>query len=489
MALTSNVQWEIRTGGSKNNGGGYGKLYTFTATYTTLSAGAVYSHNSQTYTVVLPLGTTRGLAATGTGNPLSSGTLTKVSGTGDSTITFTAWTSGTDYSQQDSPHSTQTDIVTNDTTTLTSSSGFTTEGNHTAIIGNLIHLFASDNTHLGWYQIVDATNYQTVIVDTTVASGSGRKGYVGGALAFGATLNGVTDDIMMEAAVAGNTWWIASGTHAIATAVSIAKSGGTGVPITIAGYKTTRGDNPIGNDRPTINTNTASFMITGNSYRIKNLRFTTTSQSFALGIYGAYIGIINCFFQNTKASGTADALSITKGPTHCIGCEMVATGVSGQGAYIASGSTSVIFLHCYIHDSIYGIYSDQFNIIVAGCIIDTCTTGIYQNNYNLFLFNNTIYNCTTGINLTSSAPPVMLYNNIITNCTTGIAPAGNYYAVTDYNVWNNTTNSTKILDAGSNEIIGNPQLTDPANGDFSIGVGSPAANAGLDASIYTSAKV
>lgn len=66
--------------------------YTFTVTSAGATAGATYSNNGQTFTVVgtIVAGTT--LLATGTGAPLPSGTLTKVSGAGDATITYSAST-------------------------------------------------------------------------------------------------------------------------------------------------------------------------------------------------------------------------------------------------------------------------------------------------------------------------------------------------------------------------------------------------------------
>ncbi len=64
--------------------------YTFTTSAANATSGATYTNNGQTFTVVGTItgGTT--LIASGTGAPASSGTLTKVTGTGDATITFSA---------------------------------------------------------------------------------------------------------------------------------------------------------------------------------------------------------------------------------------------------------------------------------------------------------------------------------------------------------------------------------------------------------------
>lgn len=65
--------------------------YTFTVTSANATVGAVYSNNGQTFTVLATIVSGTTLQTTGSGAPLASGTLTKVSGTGDSTITFSAF--------------------------------------------------------------------------------------------------------------------------------------------------------------------------------------------------------------------------------------------------------------------------------------------------------------------------------------------------------------------------------------------------------------
>lgn len=62
----------------------------FTVSSANATAGAVYNNNGQTFTVVTTISAGTTLTMIGTGSPTSSGTLTKVSGTGDTTITFSA---------------------------------------------------------------------------------------------------------------------------------------------------------------------------------------------------------------------------------------------------------------------------------------------------------------------------------------------------------------------------------------------------------------
>lgn len=64
----------------------------FVSSTISASAGAVYSNNSQTFTVLRTVSGSTQIQMSGTGTPTASGTLTKISGTGPATITFTAVT-------------------------------------------------------------------------------------------------------------------------------------------------------------------------------------------------------------------------------------------------------------------------------------------------------------------------------------------------------------------------------------------------------------
>lgn len=66
--------------------------YVFTVTAANATVGATYTNNGQTFTVSTTIAAGTTLTCSGTGTPGASGTLTKVSGTGDATITFSAKT-------------------------------------------------------------------------------------------------------------------------------------------------------------------------------------------------------------------------------------------------------------------------------------------------------------------------------------------------------------------------------------------------------------
>lgn len=64
--------------------------YTFTVSSANATLGATYTNNGVTFTVVATIAASTTLLMTSSGAPQTSGTLTKGSGTGDSTITFSA---------------------------------------------------------------------------------------------------------------------------------------------------------------------------------------------------------------------------------------------------------------------------------------------------------------------------------------------------------------------------------------------------------------
>jgi hypothetical protein len=69
--------------------GTYNKNYTFIITSGSATVGATYTNNGITFTVSATVASAIKVVMSGSGAPTASGTLTKASGTGDSTLTFT----------------------------------------------------------------------------------------------------------------------------------------------------------------------------------------------------------------------------------------------------------------------------------------------------------------------------------------------------------------------------------------------------------------
>jgi hypothetical protein len=76
--------------------------YIFTVSSANATAGDTYSNNGQTFTVRTTIVAGSTLTCTGTGSPTSSGTLTKLAGSGDNSITFSSFTTGYNYASSGS---------------------------------------------------------------------------------------------------------------------------------------------------------------------------------------------------------------------------------------------------------------------------------------------------------------------------------------------------------------------------------------------------
>lgn len=101
--LTSTTNWKFMAGGRAflpptiqkftSSSGTYSLSYMFQIASGNATAGATYTNNGITYTVVNTIAAGLSLQATGSGAPTASGTLTKATGTGDATLTFYTATS------------------------------------------------------------------------------------------------------------------------------------------------------------------------------------------------------------------------------------------------------------------------------------------------------------------------------------------------------------------------------------------------------------
>lgn len=83
-AITAPLSIQKFTSGS----GTYNKNYTFIITSGSATVGATYTNNAVTFTVYATVASATQVVMSGSGAPAASGTLTKASGTGDATLTF-----------------------------------------------------------------------------------------------------------------------------------------------------------------------------------------------------------------------------------------------------------------------------------------------------------------------------------------------------------------------------------------------------------------
>ena len=398
----------------------------------------------------------------------STGTANMVNGGG-----FKTGASGTDYSTQDAAQWTQTDLTCAAAATniVSAASTFTA-----AAVGNVIHLTALTGTGalVGWYEITAYVDANTLTLDRTPTDGTNAitagTFYIGGALNVGGSLE---DDFFEEISGANaadgitvyfyNNNSTSTITFTPSEAISITGAGGTLAPIKIIGYKTTRGDNPTGNSRPSIALG-ANFLLFGTNYESYNLMFTGTGSSMIqMGINNK---AVNC--KSTNLSTTADRNAFLGGTdVQLINCE----GISYRGR--AYASTVIYVIACYFHDSNIGINSTATAgaiIILNSIIVDNVTSAIAiaVNTNAVQIMGNTLYgseNTTgTGVSLAAGATDTTIINNIIYGFVTGVShgTAGQTIGYDDYNNYYNNDADVSNWTKGSNDQAVNPTFTSVA---------------------------
>ncbi len=346
----------------------------------------------------------------------------------------------TDYSQQDSPVLSLSDVVSNGTTTVTSAlGGFTSQ-----MVNNGINIAGTP------VQITAYTNTNTITVDRTMTAATGQSGNVGGALASPGKACG--------AMASGNDLWIKSGTYLI-TSTTANVSGGrldppAGVDRTnytrILGYQTTRGD---GGTKPVIRASGAfasAILIYPNNktaIHLENLEVDGNNLTAVGGIYlyvtatgsrarrctirncknfglvlGSYTAAIEC--EITGCSVVA-AVTLLSAGARLIGCVVRGNTITG----VSAGSVGLMIHRCLIYGN-SGASSDGIDT-TSGEVVITAST-IYNNGRHgvnaggtggaATILNSICYgNGGWGVATDRAEEGVLLYN-----CAGGNNASGNY---------------------------------------------------------------
>lgn len=331
---------------------------------------------------------------------------------------FNVGSTGTDYSQQDSPQVTYTDLVIDGAlnTKITSvANPFTS-----AHVGNIINITGGTGFTIQRVQI------------NTVASGAatcdkavGTVGSTGGT----GNLGGACLTIATPLAIArsSNVIWIKYGNYSISSTLTSPVA-----DLVYKGYETTHGDH---GNRPTITSSTNSvdlFTRDGSSTRLiwENLILTHTAATRGKGINSSTGSSGICQIQNCSISGCSNAVTGAFGPLivqnskffSCTGDGFVASanaGATGQfvftdckfydngGMGLNCGNSSTIFIsRCLFHSNashglsasssshlyligsttamnggrgIYWLAANYWQVSIISCIIYGNTThGIYS---------------------------------------------------------------------------------------------------------------
>lgn len=367
---------------------------------------------------------------------------------------FKTGATGTDRSQQTSPH------VTFDGSTVTATAaaagtvltitGYTVTS---ADVGNILQITGGTNFTVGFYEITAVdTGANTWTIDrdsTSTGSGSAMTGRMGGCLAS----PGGWGKMHTVSGVGGMTVWIKSGTYTITTSSTNVSNGPLDTKNTIGflmeGYNTTRGD--MGTP-PTISAGSIGTIniIRVEGYRgpteqvmIRNIKVDGNSQTAVVG-FAAINGPNNYLWQceaancTTGFSGNANTMNVVKckatscttgfSTMECDSClavggttgynlngtrarDCVAKGCSADG-FLSSG-----YLGEFIRCSAYAC-GDGFDWTYGGFAYDCVAVG-----NSAYGFNNTAtdseriincfgYNNTSGNLANSTARGVYSFTNL-----------------------------------------------------------------------------
>lgn len=226
--------------------------------------------------------------------------------------------------------------------------------------------------------------------------------------------------------------------------------------------------------------------LSGNTVRLQDYsifrNFRLTGTGTACLFVEDYCLVINCAANNTNSES---AFYVLDNNSKFIGCD----GQAASGYGFRSSNKTLSLYYCYVHDSATGTYCENYSDLV-GCVFDTCTTGILvADSFNVTIANNTIYNCTTGISGTTAGAGV-IYNNILHTCGTALSWSTLTASIyVDWNCFYNNSTDRSNVAVGPHDVAGDPGLTDPANGDFTISTTGAAAGAALDLGVFTGATV
>ena len=365
---------------------------------------------------------------------------------------------GTDYTQQKDPVCSGSDGDCNNSTTFTTngSTPFTS-----AMVGNAIHISGTGFT-TGWYEIRTYNSTSSVVLNANPTSAGGHPttgSYkVGGAVTVldAPLCTTVSTNCIAHVKSGSYTWG--------AITVNASNPSGLGG---IQGYKTSRGDNPTGTDRPDITITGA--MTVGNYSRLKDV-YIHGSPAADLITGGTANAFINCKIAQTAAStrtalyATADSASIA------LGCEVICT----NGYAINSINLCV---NCNAHDSVHGYWMNN-PMICVNCVADTCTTAGFKAAGTGY-FNNCIncaaYNCGTQFDGATNGGYFNVINCIGKTCTASMTGTVTYRQILANSVLDRASTNVNML---FNNTTADPLMTDPANQDFTLQASSPALNAG-----------
>lgn len=363
MALSTLVQWEVRTAGADTNGGGF-------------KAGAAGTDRSQQNAAQVVIDNAAITATTPAAN--------------SNVLTFTA--------------------------------GYVPSA---ADVGNVVNIASGTNINAGFYEItsVGASTWTvTGATNLTTAGGAGSAivGAMGGALAtIAKVVVPMVDDNV--------AWVQNDGTYTITSAIALSTAHATQYRTRIVGYQTTRGDAAIGGTgiRPTVNQTAAANGITntGAGWNVENFILDGAVAGVNTGLIGISATGDYTTFVNVKTSGWINEGIKTSGRFNAVFYAEVTncgtTSVTNAVFDVTSGSAGGMIGSVYVHDNIRtGIRLGTGVSLIGGIVANNTgatSDGVLQDGYASTLLSVLVYGSgRDGLRRTSATPFIgtIIANNV-----------------------------------------------------------------------------
>jgi hypothetical protein len=401
----------------------------------------------------------------------------------------TSGTPGTDYSQQDSPQITYTDLVIDGTT----NTKCTSDGNPftSAHVGNVINITSGTGFTVQRVQVMSVSG-STATCDKSLGtlSSTGGNGKLGGGLASPGQASAL--------AVSGNTVYVKSGTYTLTSSSNVSGGRLSFGGSQLVGYNTTRSPWNTDGSRPVLQPNSNSMtLVSANNDHVLliNLDLEANSKTLCTAVDSSAWNswkIVNC-----KSNGLATGFTMASANLVAY-CEVAST--TSTNPCIKTGEGSAV-IGCYVHDGggidVGGTGADAKSCSVIHCIVanmtvaGSATAGISLSS-NCVAWNCSVYNLSVtsapGIKFNSSNDPAWAINCVVSTVNpssgsgygfdaTGALNGHHLVNCAGYNNKTANVNSTNIPSSQQTGFIS--CSSDPFNaassGDFSL---SSAASGG-----------
>jgi hypothetical protein len=371
---------------------------------------------------------------------------------------FDPASTGTDYSQQDSPQVAYTDLVIGATTTQLTSSAHPFTSAH---VGNVMKITGGTGFTVQRVQINSVSSgVATCDKSCGTASSTGGTGNLGGSVATPGA----------APLVAGNTLWLKTGTYTLTVPLFPGQ-----IQWNLYGYSSTHGDN--GTATLTTATDSTPLIHTpaGQPFNIANIAFTNTATTKSDGMTGGGSGADQMTVTNCSFTGLVNGIN-------AYGTTLLAvhnTAITGGSGNAIATSGALIVSDSFISGNGVGlsISSSPNAFVINTVIVNGTGNGIFMNGAGVFtLLNSTVANnASHGISVNGSLVGLFRFqsNVVYGNGGKGINGTGLTYSslFLSNNAWGSNASGnygTGIpAGAGDKTLTADP-FTNSAGGDYSL---------------------